>query len=173
MAMALSPLTALSPLDGRYHRHVAALREIFSELALMRLRAVVEIEWLKALAFEPAIAEISPFSAATIGELDALVASFAEADGAAIKAIEATTNHDVKAVEYFLRERLAGNAEITRSAEFIHFGCTSEDINNLCHGLMLKRARDEVLLPALDAIIARLRDLAHEEAATPMLAHTH
>jgi adenylosuccinate lyase len=173
MAMALSPLTALSPLDGRYHRHVAALRDIFSELALMRLRVLVEIEWLKLLAFEPTISEIAPFSAATIAELDALAAGFAESDGAAIKAIEAKTNHDVKAVEYFLRERLAGNAEIAKAAEFIHFGCTSEDINNLCHGLMLRRAREEVLLPALDAIVDRLRALARDEAATPMLAHTH
>ena len=173
MAMALSPLTALSPLDGRYHRHVAALRDIFSELALMRLRVLVEIEWLKLLAFEPTISEIAPFSAATVAELDALAASFAESDGAAIKAIEAKTNHDVKAVEYFLRDRLAGNAEIAKAAEFIHFGCTSEDINNLCHGLMLRRAREEVLLPALDAIVDRLRALARDEAATPMLAHTH
>ncbi|MBI3919152.1 MAG: adenylosuccinate lyase [Betaproteobacteria bacterium] len=171
--MALSPLTALSPLDGRYHRHVAALRDIFSELALMRLRVLVEIEWLKLLAFEPTISEIAPFSAATIAELDALAASFAESDGAAIKAIEAKTNHDVKAVEYFLRDRLAGNAEIAKAAEFIHFGCTSEDINNLCHGLMLRRAREKVLLPALDAIVDRLRALARDEAATPMLAHTH
>ena len=173
MAMALSPLTALSPLDGRYHRRVAALRDIFSELALMRLRVLVEIEWLKLLAFEPTISEIAPFSAAAIAELDALAAGFAESDGAAIKAIEAKTNHDVKAVEYFLRERLAGNAEIAKAAEYIHFGCTSEDINNLCHGLMLRRAREEVVLPALDAIVDRVRALARAEAATPMLAHTH
>jgi adenylosuccinate lyase len=173
MAMALSPLTALSPLDGRYHRHVAALSEIFSELALMRLRMLVEVEWLKTLACEAAISEIAPFSAATVSELDALVAGFSEADGAAVKAIEARTNHDVKAIEYFLREKLSGNAEVSKAAEFIHFGCTSEDINNLCHGLMLKRARDDTLLPALDAIVGGLRDLAHEEAATPMLAHTH
>jgi adenylosuccinate lyase len=173
MAMALSPLTALSPLDGRYHRHVAALRDIFSELALMRLRVLVEIEWLKTLAFEPTVPGITAFSPATVSELDALVASFSESDGATIKAIEAKTNHDVKAVEYFLRERLAGNPEIAKAAEFIHFACTSEDINNLCHGLMLKHARGEVLLPALDAIIGRLRELAHREAQTPMLARTH
>jgi adenylosuccinate lyase len=171
--MASSPLTALSPLDGRYHRLLAPLRDIFSELGLMRLRVLVEIEWLKALSFEPAIAEISSFSPATVAELDALAARFSEADGAAIKAIEASTNHDVKAVEYFLREKLAGNAEVSKAAEFIHFGCTSEDVNNLCHGLMLRRGRDEVLLPALDAVIERLRQLAREEAATPMLARTH
>jgi len=173
MAMALSPLTALSPLDGRYHRQVAALRDIFSELALMRLRVLVEVEWLKTLAVEPTVAGIQPFSATTVSALDALVTGFAEADGTAIKALEAKTNHDVKAVEYFLRERLAGNREIEKSAEFIHFACTSEDINNLCHGLMLKHARDDVLLPALDAIIARLRELAHAEAHTAMLARTH
>ena len=171
--MALSPLTALSPLDGRYHRHVAALREIFSELALMRLRALVEIEWLKALAFEPAIPDVAPFSAAAVARLDAVVAGFSEADGTAIKRIEARTNHDVKAVEYFLRDKFADHAELTKAAEFIHFGCTSEDINNLCHALMLRHARDDVLLPALDAIVARLRELARGEAATPMLAHTH
>jgi adenylosuccinate lyase len=173
MAMASSPLTALSPLDGRYHLQVAALRDVFSELALMRLRVLVEIEWLKALSFEPTIPEISSFSAATVAELDALVARFSEADGAAIKEIEARTNHDVKAVEYFLREKLKDNAEIAKAAEFIHFGCTSEDVNNLCHGLMLRTGRDEVLLPALDRIIERLRELAREEAATPMLARTH
>jgi adenylosuccinate lyase len=171
--MASSPLTALSPLDGRYHRHVAPLRDIFSELALMRLRVLVEVEWLKALAFEPTVPGIAPFSAAAVAELDALVAGFDEADGVAIKAIESKTNHDVKAVEYFLRERLAGNSEVMRAAEFIHFACTSEDINNLCHGLMLRHARDDVLVPALEAIIGRLRALAHDEAATPMLAHTH
>jgi adenylosuccinate lyase len=173
MAMASSPLTALSPLDGRYHRLLGPLRDIFSELALMRLRVLVEIEWLKALSFEPTIGEIPPFSPATVAELDALAARFSETDGAAIKSIEARTNHDVKAVEYFLRERLGGNAEVAKAAEFIHFGCTSEDVNNLCHGLMLRRGRGEVLLPALDAVIERLRELAREEAATPMLARTH
>ena len=173
MAMASSPLTALSPLDGRYHRLLAPLRDIFSELGLMRLRVLVEIEWLKALSREPAIPGISSFSLATVAELDALAARFSEADGAAIKAIEARTNHDVKAVEYFLREKLAANAEVMKAAEFIHFGCTSEDVNNLCHGLMLRRGRDAVLLPALDAIIERLRQLARDEAATPMLARTH
>jgi adenylosuccinate lyase len=171
--MALSPLTALSPLEGRYHRHVTALRDIFSELALMRLRALIEIEWLKALAFEPTVPDVNPFSAEAVAQLDAVIAGFSEADGAAIKTIEARTNHDVKAVEYFLREKLAGNNEITKAAEFIHFGCTSEDINNLCHALMLRHARDDVLLPGLDALIERLRELARGEAATPMLAHTH
>jgi len=171
--MPLSPLNALSPLDGRYQSKVAPLRKLFSEAALIRFRVLVEIEWLKALAQESALAEVPAFSAATLGELDALVATFSDADAQAVKAIEARTNHDVKAVEYFLRARLAANAEIARVAEFIHFACTSEDINNLCHALMLKRARDEVMLPALDAIVSRLTALAHELADAAMLAHTH
>jgi adenylosuccinate lyase len=171
--MALTSLTALSPLDGRYHDKVAPLREHFSELGLVRLRMLIEIEWLKALAREPAIAEMPALSAGTIVELDTLAANFSEADGAKVKAIEEKTNHDVKAIEYFLRERLAGNREFAKVVEFIHFACTSEDINNLCHALMLKRARDAVMLPALDKIIARLTAMAHALAATPMLAHTH
>ena len=171
--MSLSALTALSPLDGRYHEKVAALRPIFSEYALIRFRLQIEVEWLKALAAEPAIPEVPAFSPATVNALDALVRNFSEADGAAIKAIEARTNHDVKAIEYFLKERLAGNAEVSRVAEFIHFACTSEDINNLSHGLMLQRSREEVMLPALDRILARLAALAHELADVAMLAHTH
>ena len=171
--LALSPLTALSPLDGRYEAKVAPLRALFSEWALMRFRVKVEVEWLKALAAEPTLAEVPAFSPATVEQLDALAANFSEADGQRIKAIEATTNHDVKAIEYFLKERLAQNAEVVQVAEFIHFACTSEDINNLCHALMLKHARDEVMLPALDAVIARLTSLAHEHAALSMLAHTH
>ena len=171
--MPLSALTALSPLDGRYAAKVAPLRDLFSEYALIRLRVEVEIEWLKALAQTSAIAEVPAFSAATLRELDAIVAGFAESDGEAVKAIEARTNHDVKAIEYFLKERLAGNAEVARVAEFIHFACTSEDINNICHALMLKRAREHVMLPALDAIVARLSALARELADVPMLAHTH
>jgi adenylosuccinate lyase len=168
-----SPLTALSPLDGRYHARLDALRGCFSEQALIRQRVRVEVEWLKALAADAAIAEVPPFSRATLSELDALVDGFGEADGERVKAIEAVTNHDVKAVEYLLKERLAHNAEITRVAEFIHFACTSEDINNLSHALMLKAARDAVLLPALDAVIARLRAMAHELADAPMLSRTH
>ncbi|HEV7391346.1 MAG TPA: lyase family protein, partial [Burkholderiales bacterium] len=159
--MPLSALTALSPLDGRYCSKVAPLRELFSEYALIRFRVLVEVEWLKALAAENAITELRAFSAATVKELDALATRFSTADAAAVKEIEQRTNHDVKAIEYFLRKRLAGNEEITRAAEFIHFACTSEDINNLCHALMLKRARDEVMLPALDRIITKLTALAH------------
>src|SRR4051812_10695073 len=170
--MPLSPLTALSPLDGRYASRMAPLRDLFSEYALIRFRVLVEVEWLKALAAEAAISEVPAFSAATIKQLDDLASGFSEADGEAVKAIEARTNHDVKAIEYFMKERLAGNEEVARVAEFIHFACTSEDINNLCHALMLKRARDEVLLPALDSIIERLAALSAELAEAPMLSHT-
>jgi adenylosuccinate lyase len=171
--MALSSLTALSPLDGRYSSKVEPLRQYFSELALIRYRVLIEIEWLQALAAEPVLAEVPEFSAATVKELDAMVTGFSEPDGAAVKTIEARTNHDVKAIEYFLKERLAGNAEIAKVAEFIHFACTSEDVNNLCHALMLKAARDDVMLPTLDRIIARLTAMAHELADAAMLAHTH
>ena len=171
--MALSSLTALSPLDGRYSSKVESLRQYFSELALIRYRMLIEIEWLQALAAEPVLAEVPEFSAATVKELDAIVTGFSEPDGAAVKTIEARTNHDVKAIEYFLKERLAGNAEIAKVAEFIHFACTSEDVNNLCHALMLKAARDDVMLPALDRIIWRLTAMAHELADAAMLAHTH
>ncbi|MEN3354989.1 MAG: adenylosuccinate lyase [Betaproteobacteria bacterium] len=171
--MPLSPLTAISPLDGRYHSKVAPLRELFSEYALIRFRVLVEIEWLKALAAETGITEVPAFSAATVKQLDTLASRFSEADAAHVKAIEEHTNHDVKAIEYFLKERLAGNNEIVRVAEFIHFACTSEDINNLCHGLMLKRARDDVMLPAFDRLVTKVVALAHELSDAAMLAHTH
>ena len=171
--MALSPLTALSPLDGRYSGKVEPLRLFFSEFGLIRLRIRIEVEWLKALAAEPKIREVPRFSATTLRRLDAIVDEFSEADGVAVKTIEARTNHDVKAIEYFLKKRLGANREVARVAEFIHFACTSEDINNLCHALMLKGARDQIMLPALDAIIARLRALAYELADAAMLARTH
>ena len=171
--MTLSALTALSPLDGRYAAKIEPLRRYFSELGLIRYRVLVEVEWLKALAAEPKIREVPRFSKATLKKLDAVVSGFSEADGARVKKIESVTNHDVKAIEYFLKEKLGGNREVARVAEFIHFACTSEDINNLCHALMLKAARDDVMLPALDAIIARLRSIAHEQAGASMLAHTH
>jgi len=171
--MNLQPITALSPLDGRYESKVSALREHFSEFGLIRNRVKVEVEWLKALAAAPELAEIAPFSAATVAELDAVIAGFSVADGEAVKAIEATTNHDVKAMEYWLKERLGHNPEVTRVTEFIHFGCTSEDINNVSHALMLRDGRNTVLLPALDKIIARLVELAHQHAELPMLSRTH
>jgi len=171
--MTLSALTALSPLDGRYHGKVEALRGHFSEYGLIRYRLLVEIEWLKALSAEPAIAELPPFSVATIAWLDQLAAAFSEADAEQIKAIERRTNHDVKAIEYWLREKLAENDETKDALEFIHFACTSEDINNLSHALMLRHARDEVMLPTLRAIIDKLQALAHEHAAVPLLCRTH
>jgi adenylosuccinate lyase len=171
--MELNALTALSPLDGRYGSKTAVLRDFFSEYALIKYRVIVEIEWLKALAAEPAIAEVPAFSAPAITLLDRIADDFSVADAERVKAIESTTNHDVKAVEYFLKEKTRANAEIAAVSEFIHFACTSEDINNLSHALMLKGARDAVLLPALERVIARLTDLAHELADLPMLSRTH
>ena len=171
--MSYDALTALSPLDGRYAAKVDALRPQFSEYGLIRRRLQVEIEWLKALAAEPYFTEIPAFSPATVAALDALVTDFGVGQAAEVKEIEAVTNHDVKALEYWIKKKLADNAEAMGVSEFIHFACTSEDINNLSHALMLKAARDEVLLPALDRVIARLRDLAHEHAALPMMARTH
>lgn len=171
--MNFSPITALSPLDGRYQSKVEPLRFYFSEFALIRYRVQVEVEWFKALSNESAIAEILPFSAMTHAQLDSLVTNFSVTDGEAVKAIEARTNHDVKAVEYWLKDKLAQNAEASKVAEFIHFACTSEDINNLSHGLMLKSSRDQVMLPALEEIIASLAELAHQLADIPMLARTH
>jgi adenylosuccinate lyase len=171
--MNFSPITSLSPLDGRYQSKVEPLRFYFSEFALIRYRVQVEVEWLKALSNEPAIVEILPFSAITHAQLDSLVTNFSVTDGEAVKAIEARTNHDVKAVEYWLKDKLAHNAEVSKVAEFIHFACTSEDINNLSHGLMLKNSRDQVMLPALEEIISSLVELAHQLADIPMLARTH
>ena len=170
---ALAALTALSPLDGRYAAKVAPLREHFSEFGLIRARVRVEIAWLSALADEPGIPEVAPFaSAARIALADA-AASFTAADALRVKALERTTNHDVKAVEYWLKERFAGVPGIAAVAEFVHFACTSEDINNLAHGLMLAEARRTLLLPALRDIAADLRALAHAHAGLPMLARTH
>lgn len=168
-----SALLALSPLDGRYASKVDALRPIFSEYGLIRARVKVEVEWLLALAAEPGIAELAPFSAAAQARLRTLASDFAVADAARVKQIERTTNHDVKAVEYFIKERLKDDAELGPALEFVHFACTSEDINNLSYALMLREARDTVLLPALDGIAATLRALAHGQAGQPMLSRTH
>jgi adenylosuccinate lyase len=171
--MELTALNALSPLDGRYQAKLDALRPFFSEYALVRHRALIEVEWLKALAAAPQIPEIAPFSAVTIQELDDMIAHFGEKEAGEVKAIESRTNHDVKALEYWLKERFDGNVEIRKASEFIHFACTSEDINNLSHALMLKSARDQVLIPMLDTIIGKLTALAHDLADAAMLAHTH
>src|SRR5712691_11481064 len=168
-----SQLSALSPLDGRYHKQLEPLRACFSEAALFRHRVAIEIRWLLALAAEPAIAEIEPFSKATNSALERIVETFSEEDAAQVKAIDAETNHDVKAIEYWLKKRLAGNPEAVRVAEFVHFACTSEDINNLAYALMLKEGRDRVLLPALDRVIEALGALAVKLADTAMLARTH
>jgi adenylosuccinate lyase len=168
-----SSLTALSPLDGRYAGKMTGLRGLFSEFGLMRFRVVVEIEWLKALAAEPAVAELASFAGPTIAQLDQAVEQFSLADAAAIKAIEAKTNHDVKAIELWIGERFAALPDVHAARSFIHFACTSEDINNLAHALMLKNARAGVVLPLIDRIIARLNQLAHAHAALPMLSHTH
>ena len=166
-------LTALSPLDGRYAGKVSALRGEFSEFGLIRHRVRIELAWLSALAVEPAIEEVPPFSQATRTALAETIESLSLADAARIKAIERETNHDVKAVEYWLKERLAGVAEVARVSEFIHFACTSEDVNNLAHGLALAEARRDVLLPLLHDIVADLRVLAHAHADVPMLGRTH
>ncbi len=173
MSDSVAALTALSPLDGRYAGKVAALRAHFSEFGLIRDRVRVEIAWLIALADEPAIAEVAPFAAHARDTLAAAGASFSAADAERVKAIERTTNHDVKAVEYWLKERFAGEPDIARVGEFFHFACTSEDINNLAYGLALAEARRDQLLPALRALAATLRELAHSYAAQPMLARTH
>src|SRR5690606_6034506 len=159
-----SALLALSPLDGRYAGKVDALRPIFSEYGLIRARVRVEVEWLLALAAEPGIAELPPFTDVQVARLRALADAFSVQDAARVKEIERTTNHDVKAVEYFIKERLADDAALAPSLEFVHFACTSEDINNLSYALMLSQARAEVLLPALDALVDRLRGMAHEHA---------
>ena len=169
----LTTLDALSPLDGRYKTKLDTLRPYFSEFALIKHRAWVEVEWLKALSAAKDLVEISPFSVETIQELDAAITQFSEADAAQVKAIEATTNHDVKALEYWLKEKFYSNPEIKKASEFIHFACTSEDINNLSHGLMLKSAIHTVMLPFLGNLIARLTELSHQLADQPMLSRTH
>ncbi|MCP5249691.1 MAG: adenylosuccinate lyase [Candidatus Accumulibacter sp.] len=171
--MSISPLVSLSPLDGRYAGKLDALRPHFSEYALIRRRLQVEIEWLKALAAESHFAEIPAFSQATLSECDALVGDFDPQQAAEVKAIEAVTNHDVKALEYWIRKRLADNGEVSGVAEFIHFACTSEDINNLAHALMLQAARSQTMLPMLDRIVDHLRALAHQFADLPMMSRTH
>ncbi len=168
----LTPLSALSPLDGRYAGKTDPLRPLLSEAGFMHHRVKVEIAWLQALS-AAGFAEIQPFSAAANARLEQLSAAFTEADASQIKEIEAVTNHDVKAVEYWLKEQIKDFPELLRASEFIHFACTSEDINNTSHGMMLKAARDQVLLPALRRVVETLRALAHQHAAVPMLSRTH
>ncbi len=167
-----STLSALSPLDGRYAAKTDQLRPILSEAGFMHHRVKVEIAWLQALS-QAGFAEIKPFSAGATALLDKMAADFTEADAARIKAIEAVTNHDVKAVEYWLKEQVKDVPELVAATEFIHFACTSEDINNTSHGMMLKAARDGVMVPALNKVIARLTEIAHANAGLPMLSRTH
>ncbi len=171
--MNLSMLTAISPIDGRYASKVDALRPIASEFGLMRARVEVELAWIKSLASHPQIDEVAPLSEQAIAQIDAIVADFAEADGERIKEIERTTNHDVKAIEYFIKEKFALSPELNAISEFVHFACTSEDINNLSYSLMLTRMRDDVLAPKMREIIEFLRAKANEWAAHPMLSRTH
>ncbi|MFC3913655.1 adenylosuccinate lyase [Pseudaeromonas sharmana] len=171
--MDLSALTAVSPLDGRYGDKCTALRPIFSEFGLLRFRVEVEVRWLQQLASHPGIPEVPAFSADANAVLDAIVSGFCEADAARIKAIERTTNHDVKAVEYFLKEKVADHAELNAVSEFIHFACTSEDINNNSHGLMLITAREEVVLPYCQKLVDEVKRLAHEYRDIPLLSRTH
>jgi adenylosuccinate lyase len=171
--MTLSSLTAISPIDGRYSAQTAALRPIFSEYGLIRRRVEVEIQWLLALADEPSIPEVTLTDAAARSRLTNMLRDFDEVAAARVKAIEATTNHDVKAVEYYIKECFANDIDLAPLLEYVHFACTSEDINNLSHALMLRDARESVMVPSAVALIAKLRDLAHGLADQPMLSRTH
>nr|MCR5536725.1 adenylosuccinate lyase [Succinivibrio sp.] len=171
--MELSPLSAISPLDGRYAGKTSELRTIFSEYGLMRFRVQVELTWLKHLSKCPQIKEVPEFSSETLSFIDDLIKNFSLEDAQKIKDHEAVTNHDVKAVEYFLKDKCQANAQINQVREFIHFACTSEDINNNAHALMLKTAREEVILPYCDKLIAAITELAHDNAAVPLMSRTH
>lgn len=171
--MTSSPLLAISPLDGRYAAQTEALRPVFSEYGLLRFRVRTELRWFLALAEAPELPELPALPDALRARLEALGDDFDEAAAARIKEIERTTNHDVKAVEYFLKERLSEIPELAPHVEFVHFACTSEDVNNVAHALMLRTGRDEVLLPAMDAVLERLAELARDFAEVPMLSRTH
>ena len=170
--MKFSSLTAISPIDGRYADKVDALRPIFSEYGLIRYRVQVEVRWLQALAAHPGIPEVSPFSSTAQQALNAIVDNFSEADAERVKTIEKTTNHDVKAIEYLLKEKIQGHAELEQVSEFIHFACTSEDINNLSYALMVKDGRS-LISTQIDSLISAIKKLAHDHAAQPMLSRTH
>ena len=171
--MNLTSLTALSPIDGRYAERTYGLRKIFSEYGLIRYRVEVEARWLLALAAHPGIPEVKALSPAAIARLQAIAADFDVQEAQRVKAIEETTNHDVKAVEYYLKEKIANNEELAAIKEFLHFACTSEDINNLAYGVMLRDARAESLLPDIDRVASGIADLAHQYGEQPMLARTH
>jgi len=170
--MPLSPLTALSPLDGRYAAKLNPLRDVFSEYGLIKARVVIEIRWLQALSAEKNIEEIPLFSDSCNEFLGGIITSFNEAQAESVKEIERTTNHDVKAVEYYLKERMAEHEELKQYAEFVHFACTSEDINNLSYALMINQGR-EILMPVMQTLIAQIKTLAGQNAHVPMLSRTH
>ena len=169
--MELSALTAISPVDGRYGSKTSDLRPIFSEFGLTKYRVTVEVRWLQKLSATKAIEEVPVFSDAANEALNNIVSEFSEEDALRIKKIEATTNHDVKAVEYFLKEKIADDAELNAVTEFIHFACTSEDINNLSHGLMLKECNEQVLLPAIDEILAQIKPWIHFIGTYPLFGN--
>jgi adenylosuccinate lyase len=171
--MQLSSLTAISPVDGRYGSKVTALRNIFSEFGLTKYRVTVEVRWLQKLAATAEIKEVPSFSDEANALLDSIVSEFSEEDALRIKAIESTTNHDVKAVEYFLKEKTEAHAELAAVSEFIHFACTSEDINNLSHGLMLKEAREQVILPMFTQLTDAIKTLAKTYKSVPLMSRTH
>jgi adenylosuccinate lyase len=171
--MELTALTAISPVDGRYGSKVSVFRDIFSEYGLIRNRVTVEIRWLQKLAAHPQVQEVPVFSTEADAALNTLVSAFSVADAQRIKDIERTTNHDVKAVEYFIKEKIADNAELHAVTEFVHFACTSEDINNLSHALMLREGLDIGMLPVMKKVIDQIAKLAHDHAAQPMLSRTH
>jgi adenylosuccinate lyase len=171
--MQLSSLTAISPIDGRYSSKTASLRPLLSEYGLIYHRVLVEIRWLQALANHPQIDEIKPLSKTANKLLESIIENFDEEQATRVKEIEKTTNHDVKAVEYFLKEQVASSDELSELSEFIHFACTSEDINNLSHALMLKASRDQVIVPAVNRIIELLKNLAHQHADVAMMSRTH
>jgi len=171
--MNVSPISALSPLDGRYAGKVASLRPIFSEYGLIKARVTVEVRWFQMLSRNSDIQEVPSFSESAHNDLNNIVATFSELDAQRVKDIESTTNHDVKAVEYFLKEQVANHAELAASSEFFHFACTSEDINNLSYGLMLKEARDSVMLPMLNKMLDSIKAGAHDYAEYALLARTH
>ena len=169
----LSTLSAVSPIDGRYSSKTSQLRDIFSEYGLIRFRVLVEVRWLQQLSQHQQIKEVQPFSKVANEVLNNLVDNFSIEHAQRIKDIESTTNHDVKAVEYFIKESIADNAELNAVSEYIHFACTSEDINNLSHALMLKTGRDAVVVPALTEITDKLAEMAKQFADVPMLSRTH
>jgi adenylosuccinate lyase len=171
--MTISTLTAISPIDGRYRARTEVLSDFFSEFALIRYRVMVEVRWLQQLAAHPGVPEAPALSANARARLDRLVREFTVSDAERVKDIERTTNHDVKAVEYFIKEKIADEADLKTQLEFVHFACTSEDINNLSYALMLRDGRDQVMVPLMRQLIDQLRKLAHDTAAQPMLARTH